>query len=227
MRGYCAHTWKRNVQLISGKSNFLNYTAIDTSLMFPVNTDMLSWLLKETLSLGLAALPETSPFPRDVPCPHPWWLQSRSGCFCKAFHGTARGLTDAPSARDEILWRKGERWFPLKTNTKTSKQIKCLLTRPHASAVCVCSHGQPAGSTTAELAKPAMQRAEPIAFLPATPVVARSQSLALSLGPCPPQPQWMVKLPFPERHHVAVEPPSAWWPLLHPTFAEVPTAELL
>lgn len=72
MRGYCAHTQKINAQLISRKSNFLNYTTIDTSLIFPVNTDMLSWLLKETLSPGLSALPETLPFPgaRGAPIPN-------------------------------------------------------------------------------------------------------------------------------------------------------------
>lgn len=83
------------------------------------------------------------------------------------------------SAHAEILWRKRKRRFPLKTNKKTSKQINGLLTPRCASAACVCSPGQPAGSTTAESAKSATQQAEPTAFLPPFPAVARSQSPCL------------------------------------------------
>lgn len=101
------------------------------------------------------------------------------GVSVRPFTARARCFTDVLSARADIPWRKGERWFPLKTNTRTSKQIECFLTPPRASAVCVYPRGQPAGSTAAGSAEPAVQRAEPAAFLPASPAVARSQSLGV------------------------------------------------
>lgn len=94
----------------------------------------------------------------------------------------------------------------MKTNTKTSKQIKCILTPSCASAVCVYSRRQPAGSTTADLAKPAMQPPESIAFLPDFPAVQGAKACFLSLGPCPPQALQMVKLPFPKRYHMGALP---------------------
>lgn len=41
-----------------------------------------------------------------------------------------------------------------------------------------------------------------------------AKACALSLGPCPPQPQWMVKLPFLKRHHMGALPTivSQWAP---------------
>jgi len=89
-----------------------------------------------------------------------------------------------------------------KNNKKPSKQIKCLLTPHCASTVCVCSPGQPTGSTTAKSAKSATQRAEPNHFPTTFPSGGKEPNPAPYLL----DPQQMPRALPPSRHHVGALP---------------------